>query len=94
METDIYYERPRSVEAVQVTDENIMDVAEWATGKREFSTGEYTEEFGHCYKFWLPSKKPGVQTGVQTHAGDYLVKDFDTFYPLPAEYFERRWARS
>lgn len=94
MEANIYYERPRSVEAVLVTDDNIADVVEWATGQRGFSTGEYTVEFGHCYRFDVPSDTHNVRKGIQLHAGSYLVKDFNSFYPLSADYFERRWQQA
>jgi hypothetical protein len=85
--TRTYAEKPRTVDAVKATDVNIMDVAEWVSGERKFTTGAYDAEKGHMYL--IPLSEHGHC--LQVRAGDYVVKELEKVYVLPGDYFESRW---
>lgn len=71
-----YRAKPCDIEAVQVTDDNMEDVANWCGGAFE-------------KPYWI--RVPTVHGYVPCAVGDWVAKGTHDFYPIDAEAFAERW---
>lgn len=76
MDIKKYKAKPITIEAVQITEENAAEIAEWCGGTYELT-------------YWI--KVPtmhGIATAV---VGQYVAKGTHDFYPLDPDALEARW---
>lgn len=72
MDTTTYYRKPLQVEAVQVTEENILEVAKWCKGKvYEASNGKMTLEVKVLH--------PLHANQTKAQEGDWVLKSSQGF---------------
>lgn len=72
MDTTTYYRKPLQVEAVQVTEENILEVAKWCKGKvYEASNGKMTLEVKVLH--------PLHSNQTKAQEGDWVLKSSQGF---------------
>lgn len=70
METQRYMRKPVLVEAVRVTDENIVEVAKWLGAVIEFEPGERQRAY-----IVLNVKHPMYPRQKQAFVGDWVLKN-------------------
>ena len=81
MQPEKYLTKQREVEAVQVTDENMFDVARWCGGS-------VTTKNGSTY-IAVDSFRPQNQRQKEGHVDDWIVKQgtsFKVFLPAPFQF--------
>lgn len=76
MDTKKYRAKPTEVEAVQVTEQNILQVAAWCKGTA-------------VQPYWV--KVPTLHGHVIAVPGDWVAKGPQDFYPIDAKAFANRW---
>lgn len=82
-----YLSVQREVEAVQVTFENLADVAAWCNG--ELIKNPAVDEFGPYLGLFIKTRRAG---DMLVRPGDFVVKNLvGEFYPLPDEKFPKRF---
>jgi hypothetical protein len=70
-----YRKRPVEVEAMQLTEANAAEVAEWCGG-------ELMVKDGHWAVF-----VPTMHGEIPAQEGDYVIRGVVDFYPMPADQF-------
>lgn len=76
MEVKRYRSKPAEIEAVQVTEENIIQIAEWCNGTA-------------VQPYWV--KVPTLHGFTSAKPGDWVAKGSQDFYPIDAQAFADRW---
>jgi hypothetical protein len=71
METTTYARKPLTVEAVQVTDENLLEVAKWCKGKIYEKDGKMVLEVKVLHPMNIDQNK--------AHVGDWILKSKQGF---------------
>lgn len=71
IETKKFVRKPFSVEAVEVTEENMEEVAQWCKGQRRTSAGE--DEVGRQRYIKVAVKRPLDEKQTKAYVGDWVV---------------------
>lgn len=76
MEIRKYRAKPAEIEAVQVTEQNIIEVAKWCRGPV-------------ILPYWV--NVPTAHGLAECRVGDWVAKGPIDFYPIRADAFAERW---
>lgn len=81
-----YESIPNEIDAVKVTKENYENVAEWCGGRTV-----YDPKSSDPTDVYLAVDVPTLSGVRRADIGEYVVREGNRFYPLSAEYFERKY---